>query len=301
VESSPDLPRSFDQALLYFLKDHHLFTMKILEPFQLVLLSILCSLHVFVVADCVDTSPKPFLVPLSNCTIPPSINFPYGVDSWGVEINIAGQQLCAVPSCVVNNTVITETEICTKDSTSDLAQCISRRGGTFNFAAPNPSYSNMSIQSLAPDPVWDSFNPPFGAAGNATIQFSSDISLPHFPLAIALEGQNLNANQLGLANDSELLHSFVSSGMSSSMSFGLFAGSQSISQPRDGHIVFGGFDVALIDGPFNNYSMSNTTIAGNRVCSLEIIVQQLTLRRPGVADDVQLLGEGTLMPSCIEP
>jgi hypothetical protein len=116
-----------------------------------------------------------------------------------------------------------------------------------------------------------------------------------------LQGQNLNANQLGLANNSVLLHSLVLAGNLVSLSFGLFAGSQSISTPRDGHIVFGGYDAALINGPFNNYSMSNTTLAGSRVCSLEVIVTQLTLRRPGVTTDVQLLSDGTLMPSCIEP
>ena len=124
--------------------------------------------------------------------------------------------------------------------------------------------------------------------------------MPYFPIALALEGQNLNANQLGLANDSVLLHSFVSAGLSSTMSFSLFAGSQSITQPRDGHIVFGGYDAALVDGPFTNYSMSNTTVTGDRACSLEVDVLQLTLRRPDV-DDVELLSAGEVMPSCIEP
>jgi hypothetical protein len=206
-----------------------------------------------------------------------------------------------VPALIVNNTVITETELCTNDHTSNLAQCISRRGGTFNYEGPTSSYSNISVRSLAPDPVWNSFNPPFGGAANSTVQFSSDISLQHFPIALALQGQNLNANQLGLANNSVLLHSLVSAGLSPSMSFGLFAGSQSISRPRDGHVVFGGFDAALIDGPLTNYSMSNTTTAGSRVCSLEVVVQQLTLRHPGVPNDIQLLSEGELMPSCIEP
>lgn len=253
-------------------------------------------------AGCVETSPKTFLIPLSNCTIPPSLNFPDGVGSCGVQITFAGQQLCAVLSRVVNNTVITETEICTTDHTSgeDLAQCISRRGGTFNYASAGSSYNNISTRSLAPDFVWDTFNPPFGGAGTAPIQFPSDISLPNFPVAIALQGQNLNANQLELANDSFLLHSFVSSGITSCMSFGLFAGSQSISQPRDGNIVFGGYDASLLDGSFHNYSMSDNPQAGSRLCSLEVVVSQITLRRPGVPNDVQLLEDATPMPSCIE-
>jgi hypothetical protein len=277
--------------------------MTISQTPRIVFFIFIFSRHAFVAADCVDNSPKPFLIPLSNCTIPPGVNFPDGVDSWGATVNIAGQQLCVVPSGVVNNTVITETEICTTDHTSNenLAQCISRRGGPFNYASASSSYSNISIQSLAPDPVWNSFNPPFGGAGTATIQFASDISLPNFPIAIALAGQNLNANQLGLANDSTLLHSFVSSGISSSISFGLFAGSQSITRPRDGHVVFGGFDAALINGPFTNYSMTDTPLAGSRLCSLEVVVQQLTLRRPGIPDDIQLVTDATPMPACIEP
>ena len=128
------------------------------------------------------------------------------------------------------------------------------RNGKWPFFRGGPN-------ATCPDPVSNTFNPTFGGAGTATIEFPSDISLPNFPIAIALQGQNLNANQLGL--DSVLLHSFVSSSITSSMSFGLFAGSQSISRPRNGHIVFGGYDASLLAGPFSNYSMSDTPQAGD--------------------------------------
>jgi hypothetical protein len=71
--------------------------------------------------------------------------------------------------------------------------------------------------------------------------------LPH---STGLDGQNLNANLFGLTNTSVLLHSFVSASLSLTMSFGLFLGSQSIMQPRDGHIVFEGYNAALVDGAF---------------------------------------------------
>jgi hypothetical protein len=98
--------------------------MKVSQVLEPLLFSVIFSHFGFVAADCTDTSPKPFLIPLANCSIPPSTNFPDGVDSWGININIAGQQLCVVPSGVVNNTVITETVICTTDHTTDenLAQ-----------------------------------------------------------------------------------------------------------------------------------------------------------------------------------
>jgi hypothetical protein len=56
------------------------------------------------------------------------------VDSWGLQVGIASppQEVCLVPSTVVNNTVIMTTEISTNDNSSTLAQCDSRRGGLFN-------------------------------------------------------------------------------------------------------------------------------------------------------------------------
>ena len=268
--------------------------------FKAILVCVICCFSAVANADCSTAPPKPFLLPLSNCTIPPNIDFQYGVDSWGLQLSIASQNLCAVPSCFVNNTVTTETELCTKDSSSTLPQCISRRGGTFNDEQSSSSYSNISVQSLAPDPVWDLLgNPPFGGAGNATVQLPSGITIPDFPIALVLEGQNLNANQLGLANTSVLLHSFVSAGLSSTMSFGFLAGSQSITQPWDGHIAFGGFDAASVYGSFTNYTMTNSTVTGDRPCSLAVDVTGLTLRLPD-GNEVELISS-EVMPSCIEP
>jgi hypothetical protein len=83
------------------------------------------------------------------------------------------------------------------------------------------------------------------------------------------------------------------------MSFGFLAGSQSITLPRDGHIVFGGFDDASVEGSFTNYSMSNTTVTGDRPCSLAVDVIGLTLRLPD-GNEVELISS-EVMPSCVEP
>jgi hypothetical protein len=40
------------------------------------------------------------------------------------------------------------------------------------------------------------------------------LAIPDFPIALVLDGQNLNANQFRLTNTSVLLHSFVSAGLS---------------------------------------------------------------------------------------
>jgi len=38
--------------------------------------------------------------------------------------------------------------------------------------------------------VWNSFNPPFTNAGYTNIEFSADISLSNFPIAIVLNAEN---------------------------------------------------------------------------------------------------------------
>jgi hypothetical protein len=273
--------------------------MAVLLFYRKVSVFLICSLPIMATAGSANDFTKPFAFPLSNCTIPPNANFPDGVDSWGIQISIGSQQLCVVPSTVVNNTVITETEICTNDNTSSLAQCISRRGGTFDFRQAGSHYDNISIQSLVSDPAWNSFDPPFSRAGNATIQFCSDVTLPDFPIALASEGQHFSTNQLGLGNDSVLLHSLASASLSPALGFGLFTRSQSVAHPRDGHIVFGGYDSSLIDGPFTNYSMDSMQ-AGDHACSLQVDVLKVSLRRPNLSD-VEIQSEGYTMTYCIQP
>jgi len=191
------------------------------------------------------------------------------------------------------------TEICTGDN-STLPQCISRRGGLFNEKEATADFIIASQADLAPDPVWTSFNPQLTNAGNTTIQFASDVSLSNYTIALAMSGQNSSISQLGLGNDSVFLREIVNAGLSPVAGFGFLAGSQSVQQPRDGHIVLGGYDAASLAGPFSNFTISNSTTAGNRVCSLQVEVEMLTLIRPGV-DDLELISGGTPMTSCIEP
>ena len=246
--------------------------------------------------------PKPLFLRLGNCTISPNSDYPNGVQSWGIQVGLAPpmQNLCLEPSLVVNNTVIMATEICTNDNSSTLSQCISRRGGLFNENETTSDFVIASQGDLSPDPVWDSFNPHFAMAANTTIQFPTDISLSSYPIALAQAGQNSSVSQLGLANNSVFLRHLASAGLSTGAGFSYLAGSQSVSNPRPGHIVFGGYDAASLDGPFYNFTLSNTTTAGSRVCSLQVEVEQLVLSRPGLSD-LPLVSGGTPMTSCIEP
>jgi hypothetical protein len=193
------------------------------------------------------------------------------------------------------------TGICTNDNSSTLPQCISRRGGLFEERSASSEFVISSqADLLGPEPNWDFFNPQFSSAANTTIQFASDIFLTSYPIALALAGQSSTVSVLGLANDSVFLHQVVKAGLSPVAAFGLLVGSQSVSSPRDGHLVIGGYDAASLAGPFTNYLMSNATTSGNHVCPLQVVVEQLLLIHPGLPD-IELSSEGTPITSCIEP
>jgi hypothetical protein len=280
--------------------------MPILRLFETSLIYFLCTFfcHAAVaVGEQCSLPPKPLFIHLGNCTIAPNQAYPDGVDSWGIQVSIASppQDLCVAPSLVANNSIIMGTEICTVNNAnlSTLPQCISRRGGVFNPNDTTSDFVPTSQTDLAPDAEYDSFDPNFAEAANTTIQFPSDISLS-YPIALAFAGQNSSISQLGLANDSVFLREVVNAGLSPVAGFSLLAGSQSVLAPRNGHLIIGGYDAASLAGPLYNYSMSNTTTVGSRVCSLQVVVEQLNLSRPGL-EDVTISSEGTPMTCCIEP
>lgn len=274
--------RFFDDALVYLL---------------FVLLS-----HVPVKAEQYTLSPpQPLYVGLANCSFSvKNANYPHEVilvNSWGLQVDIASppQRLCLEASTAVNNAVIMTTGICNNDHNSTFDQCVSRRGGLFNTNGTS-DYNIISVNDLPPDPGWATFT----EAGHTTLQFASDISLPSFPIALPENAANSSVSQLGLANNSVFLHQLVDAGLSPANGFSFLAGSQSVFNPRDGHLIIGGYDRASLSGPFTTYAMNSTTAAGSHACSLHVEVEALTLIRPN-QPDVPLISGSTLMSSCIEP
>jgi hypothetical protein len=208
------------------------------------------------------------------------------------------QQLCLVPSTVVNNTLIIGTDDC-PDSNSTLEQCSVRYGGLFNVSEAGSSFTKVPLSILAPDPDWVNFASPlpgFTLAGNTTMQLSYEMPVSNFPVAVITEGTTHNVGQLGLSVDSVFLDLLNSTG--SVHGFGLNAGSQSVLNPRSGSLVIGGYDQASINGIFTNYSVTYHSIG--RVCPFQVNIEKLVLRRPGVKD-IELSSEGSEIPACIEP
>jgi len=125
--------------------------------------------------ECSFASPEPLYLRFGNCSLPTFANYPY----FALEVDIASEPLCLVPSCTVNGTFVISTQICTNNHNSTYGQSVSTRAGLF-IQSGTASF-NESLQALTANPVWDSLNPQITDAGYTTIQFSSGLALLGLP------------------------------------------------------------------------------------------------------------------------
>jgi hypothetical protein len=252
------------------------------------------------------SSVQPIWLPLGNVTIP-EINIP-DVVSWGTVIGVgnSSQQVCCVPSTVVNGTLIMASDVCNSSNLQNqgqnqtAAQCRSRRGNFVDRSSLTPT----SVDSLPPDPGWAAIMSPLPAfqyAVDTALQLRSDDSVD-MPEGLITEGQNHTTSHLGLGIDSELLQQLVNIGMIPARSWGLNPGSQSILNPKDGNLVLGGYDEASVKDNFVDYDLNYPVAVGSggRDCPLQVTVNKMILRT-AEGSDITLSDESSPFPSCIEP
>jgi hypothetical protein len=246
-------------------------------------------------------SAQPIWLPLGNCTIT-EIGIP-DVISWGAAIGVgnSSQELCFVPSTVVNNTLIMSSEVCSTANLQNetLAQCRSRRGNYVDRS----TLTTTSLDSLQSDPGWAAIMSPlpeFQYAVDAVLQLRADDSVD-MPEGLITQGQNHTTSHLGLGIDSELLEQLVNTGMIPARTWGLNPGSQSVMYPRDGNLVLGGFDDASVMDNFVNYDMNYPVeeSSGGRDCPIQVIIQGLILR-PAGGSDITVSDESSPIPTCVE-
>jgi hypothetical protein len=257
--------------------------------------------------------PSPVIqLTLGNCTIlsPNQTD----VTSWGIEVSVQQtNKLCVVPSTVVNNSFLVTEELCGKSNLVDAnnismtdAQCRSRRGG-------------LSSTSQLPQVKTDGLpeaNPGWMELPDNAIESAADATLQLFDQTVTMivglitQGQQSTASHLGLASASVLLQNLKNKGLIGARSFGLDVGSQSISFPRFGSLVLGGYDkTGFAASTFAEYDISTAPLR-NRHCPLQVKVTGLTLRsqvlnrtagdKPKVQDTVIIENAGPV-DFCIEP
>ena len=247
-----------------------------------------------------STCPTPLSLQLSNCTIAGTT-----VDSWGLMLDLANpsQYVCLSPSTVTNSTLVLGSAFCQTGSNITTPQCESLCGNTFDTSAAGTSYTSSSPSVvLAPNPLWSLLSSAPLLAGTTELQLPPTSELSKYPIGIITSGNNQNVGHFGLANDSDFLRTALSNGLIPANGFGLDVGSQSVSNPRNGAIIAGGYDLARVNGAFTNFSITGTDIS-ERNCPLELIITELVLRFPTTEGftDVNLTSSGVIIPACLEP
>jgi hypothetical protein len=240
---------------------------------------------------------------LANCTIlgPNQTD----VNSWGILIGVEGSnELCVVPSTVVNSSILQSSEICNSDQLNDngvnmtYAQCRSRRGGFITRSAV-PNATTDGLAQL--NPGWISLGNVIQYAADATLQLLNEtVTMVE---GLITQGQLSTASHLGLAENSTLLQALKDAGLIGARSWGLNSGSQSVLFPREGSLVLGGYDEASLSGPFFEYDVAVPNLLNNRPCPLQILVTQLTLNISGLnqSSSHDLVDIANKLPVCVEP
>ncbi|KAL2269663.1 hypothetical protein VTJ83DRAFT_1847 [Remersonia thermophila] len=264
--------------------------------------------------------PQPLRLVLGNCSNVPA--------AWGAELGIGegrdAPKLCFMPSTVVNATLLMARDLCDGEDQAEGAdhnytlsreQCLSRRGGALrrdslsrfaieldagardNLRGSNPGWWKlMSEQGLEP----------FPSAVRVPLRFGHVVTSA-FDQVWVMQGKLHSMNHLGLAADSNLLGSLAESKLISPGSgWGLDVGSRSVTQPRDGSLVLGGYDSNAFQGnlvPFPIPKSGGGPVA-NRICHLQVSMKKLAVNISvnGTQQEPLLYEDPTTTTGvCIEP
>lgn len=226
--------------------------------------------------------------------------------SWGIliEAGTPGQRLCLAPSTVVNSTLVSQESLCAiSDPGMNPLECESLRGGFFNENSSS-TWTEASLQdfnSSRSDPTWAHFNPPgvTKVGYDAFYLPGGDGRTIHgYGLALNERGNNSNAGMLGLGIDSLFLDTAVKEKVIPSRSWSLYPGSQSQERPRNGEMVFGGYNQGKIDGSFRWKNVSD--MSGDRPCPLRTTITDMYITLEN-GTQVPLQSSSEQVAACIEP
>jgi len=252
----------------------------------------------------------------TNCTVQDPVLL--DANSFGIKIGVGGAgDLCVVPSTVVDSVFLTAKGICNEDQLTTLdgvrmsqAACRSRRGAWLDtgIADVKASANEGEIQGLA------NINKGWLELGNKITQVAHPtliLAQQEVPLTVGLitEGQMSTNSHLSLAGGSTLLAALVDKGLIGSKSWGFYAGSQSVTAPRTGSLVLGGYDENALAGKFYDYNVGTQEKVGDRWCPLQVKVTGLSIKphilklnnsQPEPTEQI-LVDKSGGWPACLEP
>lgn len=231
----------------------------------------------------VCTSAPPIRLVIGNCSIP-------GIAANGVQVGIGETvqaEICGGVSTVSNSTLLMGRELCEghglKNPDITRNQCLSRRGGPIDWNSFSAFNADDQISELTTlNPSWVTLMTlegltPFKHALKAPLHMGGRVVT--LLEGLVVEGQNHSLPHIGVGSDSSLLTELVDRGVITGRSWGLNAGSQSYTSPREGSLVLGGkddnsFEGNLVDFPFGRGERP----VKRRQCPLQIAATDLTIR-----------------------
>ncbi|KAJ3469889.1 hypothetical protein MRS44_003954 [Fusarium solani] len=258
--------------------------------------------------------PPTIRLPFGNCSFP-ATDQTY-VHSTGILLGVGKlDSVCGMTSTVVNSTLIQSSEVCSDEwlTVSSIrvnmtkAQCRSRRGG-FIFRDDVPTAPSDALSTLSNlNPGWVNITKadtttPFQHGIQATLQMR-DKSVTMLEGLIS-QGQQHTMSHIGLAETSTLLHSLKDAGLIGAKSWGLDSGSQSFAAPRNGSLVFGGYDDSSFDGGWFTYPIPKSNMVRERTCPIQVQITQMSFRVKVGQDTPQVntpVSGGNPLTACIEP
>jgi hypothetical protein len=165
----------------------------------------------------------------------------------GWPFNTCAQFIIFAPSTVVNSTLVISDSFCQNNDNLTAAQCASSCGNTYNISASGDSFQSTPNTLLIQDPLWaDNSSQPLYSliTGETLLQLPSDQSLSNDSFGIISSGENQNVGHFGPASNSSFLQLALSESPIPGNGFALDAGSQSVTSPRNGSLVLGGYNPA---------------------------------------------------------
>ncbi|KAF2742343.1 hypothetical protein M011DRAFT_481739 [Sporormia fimetaria CBS 119925] len=217
----------------------------------------------------------------------------------------------------VDNTLLMDASLCQEGrrgpGENTEAICQSRRGGTIDVGELADRFTKGSLADIELDENWVNFikkdmstEQAYGTIGKVDLELPNGITLAQFPLAVVNQGQDHNMAHLGLGPNSVFLKALAEdANMGPALGFGLDVGSQFVSAPRPGNLVVQGYDANSIGGRWYNHTINHRAPdPGERVCPLQVTVEEMTILFTNGSMSPNMLGEGSersTPAACIEP
>jgi hypothetical protein len=147
-------------------------------------------------------------------------------------------------------------------------------GGVFNVDASKtfvtvPDVKEWDVPSLDPLSVGSSV-----LYGYDQLLLPSNITVQSFPFEVWSNMSSNSVSGLGLGSKSSVLASFLNQSAIPSPEIGLYYGSESMNNPADGELVFGGYNSSRVNGNFSTFPIgqeNETDIA----CPLQVLLQDI--------------------------